>query len=375
MGGVMDYLELGISLIITVFVYLIFPICYKYTNGSVSPKVGRRIALWNSIICAIIFCLIRGIISGWQTVVTSFAPAVLYYFIVKLILIDKAIPDPIEKKETNSESFENRDEIEQEDYVLCKECGTQVFKDEEKCSNCATVNDFRIANLPEKDKKRDDKTSKVYQSKSVSIIKNLQIISVLIGVCLILFAIIYPISINAKANSKIPQYTDYKTIQLTKLDPNQKVYCEMVNNYNYIYIKDADGSISIYRFLNYTMYNSSNGVRGGYATNIQLKNYFTNNIYSGKPSIEYVMPTAPIIGWVLGTFLVVLVIIILFVIHRCAEEEIFKLKKTDREFKKLSNDFKNENISKYDYNKKIKELLSSKIIKNNKFLSLFKIIY
>lgn len=89
----MDILTLGIALLLTVVSYLIFPIIYVKKNGKVSENVGKKLALWNSIICAVIF-LVLGICIGLTPAAngTMFAPAVLYYFIAKSILIDKNIP-------------------------------------------------------------------------------------------------------------------------------------------------------------------------------------------------------------------------------------------------------------------------------------------
>ena len=113
-----------VALLLTVFVYLIYPLCYRYTNGKVSKKKGNKIALWNSVICCSIFCLLAGLITGGETIVTSFAPAITYYFITKWILIDKTIPD------------EEENAIDCEDVVICGNCGMQIFDNEKHCPNC-----------------------------------------------------------------------------------------------------------------------------------------------------------------------------------------------------------------------------------------------
>ena len=99
----MDIGELLISLVLTIFVYLFFPSIYLHAVGKVSKRRGRKIALLNSIICATLFMIVRGLISGWNTAATSFAPAVLYYFIVKAGLVDKDIEDEVEIEDTNDE--------------------------------------------------------------------------------------------------------------------------------------------------------------------------------------------------------------------------------------------------------------------------------
>lgn len=91
---------------LTIFVYLIFPTTFVLIKGKVNSKFGRKLALGNSIICAIIFCIVRAILSGGETIVTSFAPAVLYYFIAKLILIDKSMDTNNGELEDNEDNQE-----------------------------------------------------------------------------------------------------------------------------------------------------------------------------------------------------------------------------------------------------------------------------
>jgi len=162
---------------------------------------------------------------------------------------------------------------------------------------------------------------------------------------------------------------------LTDLDANKKVYCEMDGKYNYLYVKDEYGQIWIYRFINTTMYTSSNGVKKGYATSVQLKEYFSSNIYSGKPTLTYVMPAAVPVGISVSIVLLGASIVMLIMIHRMAEEQIFKLRKNDEDFKRIHENFKTEEISKYEHQKLTKELFSNKILKNNKFFKLFTKIY
>ncbi|MBQ6922370.1 MAG: hypothetical protein IJQ66_04705 [Clostridia bacterium] len=93
-----------LAILLTAFVYLIFPILYVANNGKVNPKKGKKIALSNSIVCASFFFLITLIIvstskDGWGAEIGgySLAPAFLYYFIAKAILTDKNLNDDTEK--------------------------------------------------------------------------------------------------------------------------------------------------------------------------------------------------------------------------------------------------------------------------------------
>ncbi len=93
-----------LAILLTAFVYLIFPILYVANNGKVSPKKGKKLALSNTIICAAIFFLLTLIIVSTTENVSaeiggySLAPAFLYYFIAKAIFTDKNLSDDDNKK-------------------------------------------------------------------------------------------------------------------------------------------------------------------------------------------------------------------------------------------------------------------------------------
>ena len=131
-------LELGVTLLLSIFAYLIFPICYRYSNGKVNEKKGKKLALWNSIICEVIFTTI-GFAVGVEpsTKGSMFAQGFFYYFIAKRIMIDYSL--------TNESNENLKDETENEETVFkCKHCGMQLFDDEEKCSNCQNDNPYYI---------------------------------------------------------------------------------------------------------------------------------------------------------------------------------------------------------------------------------------
>lgn len=384
-------LEIVISLLLTVISYLIFPICYRYKNGKVSEKKGKKLALWNSIICEAIFT-IGGFAIGVESSTngTLFAQGFLYYFIAKKILVDYSIPEKQQEIEEKNERISTS-----------KNCGVQTFSDEEKCSNCQADNHSSKKKLNESvdDEEIDEedknivevddmvelntgnftvdqstiKTDKM-QFPQIGLIKKLQI-AVLSVVCvLVLFSVIYPITVSAICSSKIPPITKYKSIQLTKLDANQKVYCEMRGSYSYLYVNYPE-KIVVYRFYNSTMYNSKSAVLIGYATSSQLKSYFGSNIYSGKPSISFIAPAVAPIGIIIGVLMLTSIIILSYFIHKYSKEVIFYLTKKDEEFIALKNDFKNEDISKYGYQKNIKALFSRKILKDNQLFKIFKFLY
>jgi len=113
--------------------------------GKVYRKKGKKIALWNSIIWCTLFCIVLAIISNGETAITSFAPAVTYYFISKWILIDKTIPDEI-KNEYDVEHLEGSDKIlpvsqntnikTDKKIKYCFNCGCKLLKNSNYCPQC-----------------------------------------------------------------------------------------------------------------------------------------------------------------------------------------------------------------------------------------------
>lgn len=59
-----------------------------FTNGK--PKLANKMAIGNSVIVSFFFCLFRLAITDGEVFATSFAPAILYYFVSKAILSKKS---------------------------------------------------------------------------------------------------------------------------------------------------------------------------------------------------------------------------------------------------------------------------------------------
>ncbi len=85
-----NYLALIIDLIITLVAYLGYPF-YKFVikKGIDDLKMRKKIVLWNSIIVALLFTLIKLICFGYDDTTINFAPAFLYYIINRLLYIRK----------------------------------------------------------------------------------------------------------------------------------------------------------------------------------------------------------------------------------------------------------------------------------------------
>lgn len=423
-------MEIVLAVLLTALAYLAFPVGYYVVNGKVSEKKAKKMALLNSVICEAIFT-IGGFAIGVapSTNGTMFAQGFLYYFIAKAILGSPTVVD-----NTNTSNTTNTtSNTEKEKSVICSKCGMQMFSDEEKCSNCGQDNplfknkevqsknlsatnntittkveedleevddeevdeeiedneddeiieeeiieeeliDDKLTVSPKPTPKLNSNVSSYTPSNRVNNIGILQKVLTTFVCILLLFAIIYPISMTAAKNGKIPSQRDYKTTQLTRLDASQTVYCTQVQNWNYVYIKNNSGEILVYRFSNNTMYNSSNGVRSGFATTQQIRNYFANT-QSGTPSASFVIPAALPVGLSICGVLAISIIVMFYYLHKMAEEEIFVLIKKDKRFIDLKEKHKNEDISDNEYKRLKREYFSNEIMYNNKFFALFKIFY
>ena len=88
----MDFIILDI--IITFVAHMIVPFLLLYIDGKTSKKQATKIALINSSVCLVLFCILRACMSGGKDILgNGFAPATLYFFIVRAMLTDKNIKD------------------------------------------------------------------------------------------------------------------------------------------------------------------------------------------------------------------------------------------------------------------------------------------
>ena len=88
----MDFIILDI--IITFVAHMIIPFLLLYIDGKTSKKQATKIALINSSVCLVLFCILRACMSDGKDILgNGFAPATLYFFIVRAMLTDKNIKD------------------------------------------------------------------------------------------------------------------------------------------------------------------------------------------------------------------------------------------------------------------------------------------
>jgi len=94
----MDFTPIIISLLLTVVAYLAFPLIRLLINGGKFPKKkAHKIALWNSIVLGLIFCIATIEISDGNSTWNA-GPAFLYYWINRAILTDKNTDDDVSSK-------------------------------------------------------------------------------------------------------------------------------------------------------------------------------------------------------------------------------------------------------------------------------------
>ena len=119
-------LILFLDFILTVFIYLIFPVIYYVVKGRIDRDKAKIISIINSISCTIIYTTFRMVLSGASWFAVGVGPAVLYFFVAMWILTDTWSLPQSEKEE----------EEEKEAVGFCMRCGNQIFSDDKECSNC-----------------------------------------------------------------------------------------------------------------------------------------------------------------------------------------------------------------------------------------------
>ena len=81
-------MEIVLSLILTLFFYMIVPVVLMLVNhGRFDKKKAKRIALWNSIVVGAGFLVVTSLLSEGNTAWHA-GPAILYYWINRAILTD-----------------------------------------------------------------------------------------------------------------------------------------------------------------------------------------------------------------------------------------------------------------------------------------------
>lgn len=137
-----------------------FPLIMLYANhGKFLKKRAKKIALWNSVVVGVLFCFLTVFTDSTST--WNAAPAALYYWINRSILIDRTANDdnktetaqdvsnhsmpvtsvsPISNGNKIINNNNNCDAYNSEtaEIQFCRICGSKLPKDANFCSKCGT---------------------------------------------------------------------------------------------------------------------------------------------------------------------------------------------------------------------------------------------
>lgn len=129
-----------ISILLTAATYMAFPLIRLALNhGKFEEKQAKKIALWNSIVLGLLFCILTSAVtdssSAW-----SVAPAALYYWINCALLTDKAgnQKNSSAKKGSSASQAAPHDLGTEQQAVYCRKCGCKLSSDSNFCSKCGT---------------------------------------------------------------------------------------------------------------------------------------------------------------------------------------------------------------------------------------------
>lgn len=133
-----------LSFILTAVAYLAFPIIKLVINqGKFERKRAHKIALWNSIVLGLFFCILTIDQGG----VWNAAPAFLYYAINCAILTDKSLKDATPETTNQSITDEANPSITTGETVaenqpdaprFCRKCGNKLIDGALFCNMCGT---------------------------------------------------------------------------------------------------------------------------------------------------------------------------------------------------------------------------------------------
>lgn len=146
-------IKILIGLLLTIFFYEVYPfVRVIIMKKNYDEKQVKKMSLWNSIIVGLLFAIVSFIID--ENAPMNLAPAVLYYFVNKLVWVNKGNKDVLEKpkKKENKQIEEDVDEdvssaiikdnkkqekTKKENFTfICSECGAIVKYSDKKCPKC-----------------------------------------------------------------------------------------------------------------------------------------------------------------------------------------------------------------------------------------------
>jgi len=251
----------------------------------------------------------------------------------------------------------------------CKKCNSDLTHEDVFCPNCGQQVENLITKKLPSEKFSNDIISNI---KSVKTFQYIILASVLV---IILFNIIYLSIINNNYEKQIPSISNYKTVYLSKLDPNKNSFYTIEGNYIYVYQEDINKALIVYRFYNSSQYNSSNRELLGKATTRDLKLYFSDKLSNELPTKTYFYKNFYTILIIVNLALILITILLLIKIVRQVKDICRLLKKNHSKFIELNNKYKNDLISKQEFNN-VRQKLLNKLINNNNLLGyIFRFLY
>lgn len=104
-------MEILLDLGITILAYMTAPFIAFFRNDKYDNKQKRKFILYNSIIVAFCFIIIRAEL-GYENPVISFSPALLYYYINKWVWVKREPKDNVETEKKTTEEKAKKENME-----------------------------------------------------------------------------------------------------------------------------------------------------------------------------------------------------------------------------------------------------------------------
>lgn len=148
----MDFTSIILGLLLTAVIYLAFPLIKMLINdGKFQKESAHKIALWNSMVLGLIFCVIASASSNGN-VTWNAAPAVLYYWINRTILTRKDADEAVHVNDKASSNtypqgkpcvkqhiyFNKEQVVNAVEVRFCRKCGERLIDDGAFCHKCGT---------------------------------------------------------------------------------------------------------------------------------------------------------------------------------------------------------------------------------------------
>ena len=183
-------------------------------------------------------------------------------------------------------------------------------------------------------------------------------------------------NINKKCENMLPSLpSKVSLVKLSEIYKNNDVYFVKNGLMNSIYVIEGD-TIKAYTYNDRDRFSANGKVEYAHsATLLDMQNYFGSHFHYGSPKPKDIIPYALPVGITIPCIILITILILCYIIHKTAEEALFNLAKTEPLLIELKAKFKDEEITKTQYLKSLKDYFSKQVMKNNFFMSIFKVLY